>query len=141
MMKCRFLMVIALAALCGSCGKPQGDRVPIYPVHGSVTVNGQPAANAMVVFHSQNPAVRLNPHGRAQADGSFQVSTYELNDGAPAGEYIVTVVWCDPPPPGSSSDAPEGPDKLKGRYVNPRNSKLRVTVQEATNNQPKFELQ
>lgn len=141
----RIVLLMQMAAilavlLCASCAKQQGERVPVYPVRGRVTVNGLPAENAEVGFYPLAEGQRLYPRGRVQADGSFQMSTYELNDGAPPGEYVVTIVWRDPPPPGSASDAPEGPDRLKNRFGNYQTSKLRAQVQAADNEQPPFDL-
>jgi len=65
-----------------------------------------------------------------QADGSFKLSTYGTEDGAPAGEYLVTVVW----PGGVLPDGREEPeDKLLGRYSTAARPAAKVTVREGTN--------
>lgn len=130
----------SLMLVCASCGKKDDGRVPVYPVIGKVFVNGKPAKNAQVFFHPLESGVKLFPHGRVDSDGSFQLSTYELNDGAPAGDYLVTIVWQNPAPPGSAPDAPEGPDRLKGRYADVRKSKLHVHVEEKPNELKPFEI-
>jgi hypothetical protein len=70
-------------------------KVPLYPVSGQVIYQGKPAANAQVVFHDKRPAGELReipiPRARTDAEGKFQLSSYQPNDGAPAGDYAVTV--------------------------------------------------
>ena len=57
---------------------------------------GCPLAGAQVVFHLVNPETKnLTRAGDAvtEGDGTFVLSTYQANDGAPAGEYKVTVFY------------------------------------------------
>ena len=129
--------LLVLAALgCSSAEK----RVPVYPVKGSVKVNGKPAAKAVVVFHplaAADPNVP-NPTGEVADDGTFALGTYSAADGAPAGEYAVTVMW----PTGSSAiggDAAED-DKLGKRYSDPKTSGLKATVAPGPNELTPFLL-
>ena len=72
-------------------------RVPCHPVKGQVTFRDRPAAGALVIFHpvdgSAPPAIPAKPSGRVGDDGSFTLSTYGEGDGAPAGQYRITVQW------------------------------------------------
>lgn len=103
-------------------------------------VKGKPAAGAFVLFIPVNePADSPDPRPRAEAgsDGAFVLNTYEDKDGAPAGEYVVTVTW----PGGVLPDGREEPaDKLLGRYESAAKSKLRATVKEGPNDLPPFQL-
>ncbi|RMG33067.1 MAG: carboxypeptidase regulatory-like domain-containing protein [Planctomycetota bacterium] len=126
--------------MCVACARSVPDRMPTFPVHGRVMVNGEPAQHATVFFHPTDPAIRLFPHGRTDSNGYFELSTYVLNDGAPAGDYTVTITWQDPPPAGSAPDAPEGPDKLHGLFANPRTSTIRVHVAPRDNELKPFQL-
>jgi hypothetical protein len=65
-----------------------------------------------------------------QPDGSFTVSTYGDNDGAPAGDYTVAVTWEDPE---SKSD------RFNGRY-GPGTSQLAATIKDGANELPPIEL-
>lgn len=106
----------------------------MYPVQGELLVDGEPAEGALVIFHpvSSSEPKTTNPNGRVQPDGSFHVTTYESDDGAPAGQYVVTVFW--PEPPKSPVDHPAmGPDRLKGRFTDPEASNIRITVSEGEN--------
>ena len=113
--------VLALGAGCGS------DKPTPYPVSGKVTVAGKDADGALVRLHpvdGDGPnAVR--PLGYVQSDGTFQLTSYKENDGSPAGRYKVTVVWR---PKKKSTTEPDGPDRLQGRYADPKASKIEVTV-------------
>ncbi len=97
-------------------------------------VQDRPAGHALIVFHPiHNPdAASAKPSAVASADGSFQLGTYERGDGAPAGEYRITVRW-----PGEVAgpmpDLDLAPDRLRGRYANPHTSELRVRVEEKEN--------
>src|SRR5262245_40395178 len=96
----RAALVTTCCLLCcllvGCSGQPNSaSRVPVYPVEGKVIVGDRLAGNSRVVFYPVNKgnAVELCPVANTRADGTFQLMTYKFGDGAPAGEYIVTVVW------------------------------------------------
>ena len=68
------------------------------------------------------------PFARVSEDGTFAVTTYDTGDGAPAGEFKVTVYWpADPDARGPS------PDRLKGRYRDPESTALVATFVEGEN--------
>ena len=71
-----------------------GERKATYPVKGVVYLDGTPAVGAWVMF-STKPAEGKKPAFVADAftegDGSFVLSTYGAFDGAPVGEYLVSV--------------------------------------------------
>ena len=84
----------------------------------------------------------LRPRAKTDAQGKFVLWTYERGDGAPAGEYDVTVVWRgkltgDDVHP---DEADAGPDKLKGRYAEPAKSGLTATIASGKNELPAFQL-
>jgi hypothetical protein len=85
------------------------------------------------------------PRGRADRDGHFTLTTYEFGDGAPAGEYVVTIIWRAPLPGASPHDevleyAAGGPDQLEGRYADPATSPLRVTIKPESNELAPFDV-
>ncbi len=109
-------VVSVLLASCGGSGRP-----PVYPVSGSLKVKGAPATGAFVVFHPRGEQDRraLKPHGRVGLDGTFRLTTFDTNDGAPEGEYAVTVVWPAEAGPHSPDPGETGPDRLGGRFADP----------------------
>jgi hypothetical protein len=118
-------LVVQSLALFGCAG----GRQPVYPVHGKVVDSrNRPATGALVIFNriGEIGAGSLKPVGRVEEDGEFRLTTYTEEDGAPAGEYAVTILW---PAPRKGPFVPEGPDQLKGSYADPKNPKFRFTVQ------------
>lgn len=122
-------------ACCGSCAKKDA-RVPVYPVRGQVLVGDKPAPKAFVVLHPADDQDQqaLRPYGHTAEDGSFKLTTFEPDDGAPAGEYRVTVVWLAP---GGGEDPP---DLLKGRYRDPAATPLKVTIRQDATELAPFKL-
>ena len=130
--------VMALLALtCGSCA----NKNNIYPVSGKVTYRGSPASGATVFFRRPGGDA-MNDHmkmGIVQEDGSFELVCGSLGKGAPPGEYDVLIEWKRVT--GQRKGRPQhGPDKLKGRYADPKRPLLHVTVEAKPTKLPPFEL-
>jgi hypothetical protein len=134
------LLSIALVVAAGCSSGPKEDRKPVFPTRGQLFVKDRPAAGAFVLFIPVNePPEPKDPRPRAEVekDGSFALSTYGDKDGAPAGDYVVTVTWKG----GVLPDGQEEPeDKLFGRYATRTTSKLRATVKEGPNELPPFKI-
>lgn len=85
----------------------------------------------MVTLHPKgNDDIKAHrPSGLTGDDGTFTLMTGN-ETGAPPGEYIVTVVWPQPPAKKKviGTEMPEPVDQLQGRYADPKTSKLSVTV-------------
>jgi hypothetical protein len=91
------------------------------------------------------PAPFPKPHARIAADGTFQLSTYREHDGAPLGEYTVTVSWRAPANKQIADDVKEedwdqGREQLPTRYQDPQKSGLRITIQPGQNELPSLRL-
>lgn len=129
-------VVIAVSAVlfCG-CGKKADGRLKSYPVHGRVTVDGQPTAGVYVFLNpaAQPPTHGIFPNAITSARGEYWISTYDAEDGAPVGEYVVTAKW----PRGEGLQVhSESPDRLKGRYSDPAKSAIRISVKESRRSEP-----
>lgn len=92
-----------LCLLSASCQQhvnaptPQNPKTTT-PVHGTVTVDGEPGWGVRVTLNPTAGMDAANPtvsYGEADRDGKFQISTYGGNDGAPPGEYMLTFQWFD----------------------------------------------
>jgi hypothetical protein len=83
--------------------------------------------------------LEVAPMAYVKADGSFTVGTFAPEDGAPAGEYRVTVIWL---PPDARERIVGGrfPNKLPDSYSDPRTSGLRARVSEQPNDWQAFHL-
>jgi hypothetical protein len=124
--------VLALAILVSACG---GGRKPVFPVHGVVhDANQKPAVGALLLFNPVTPDPKdpARPVGRVGEDGKFTLTTYKEGDGAPVGEYVITITWETPK---KTPFDTEGKDQLGGRYANPERSKLRFTVEKKPDNE------
>ena len=136
----RGLFVTALAALVvvlAGCGKK--GWVETYPVKGTVRVDGKPANGATVSFYPKEIVgdKPYHPSGQTNENGEFNLSTFVTDDGAPAGEYDVTITW--PVRYNPISTLWEG-DKLNGQYANKEKTTLRVKVEKQPQQLPPFEL-
>jgi hypothetical protein len=126
----QFCLVLLAAGIALSAGCSDGDptRVPVHPVLGAIQFRGQPTNGAFVTLHPTNGASVDAPYPRASvtADGSFTLTTYDGNDGAPAGDYVLTVQWYRPVKQGG--DWVGGPNVLPKKYASPQTSEVRITV-------------
>lgn len=136
-MKRRFpLLALAACLVCTGCGS-EDWQAETHPAHGRVTVNGEPPAGAVIELHATGEAADVRnsrPWAIVEADGSYTLSTYEAADGAPAGNYAVTIKW----PPDVSQ--PSLADRLNYAYVHPDRSQWNVTVTEGENELPPIEI-
>jgi len=121
----------------------------IHPVRGKVLFRNQPVEHAWVVFYPQGGSEqmqKMRPSGRSGPDGSFTLTSYKEEDGAPAGEYKVTVEWPseDPNDPSDPDDPegqiPRGPDRFGGRYADPATTPLKATIVQGNNELKPFQL-
>jgi len=135
------LLVLFCSWACFGCGSAD-ERKPVFPVRGSVLVAGKPAVKALVVFHPLNDSgsKTLRPSGEVAADGTFSLSTYTTGDGAPSGQYAVTVLWLAGSSP-IGGDAESGEDRLGNRYSDPKTTTLRARVDEGPTEIKPFILQ
>lgn len=159
-----FLAVSAMAvASLPGCGKK--ISIDTVPVTGTVTLDGQPLADALVTLNPLNPDGKA-ASGRTDAGGQFQVSTFvtaaESKKGALAGDYAVTVsrppVGTLKPPAGDPSSmskeqlmqlsgrggagaAPPQPAvQVPPRYADPKQSGLKATITSGNNPPLQFPL-
>src|SRR5689334_14711116 len=116
------LTLLGLTVLCSSCSKGPKQK-PVFPVQGKVLFKGKPIAPAVVVFHSKNPGQTEHPVGKSRQDGVYKLSTYSDKDGAPVGEYAVTVTW-SPLVTSPDGESEAGPNRLPPRYEKPESSGL-----------------
>jgi hypothetical protein len=150
-LSCRQFDVKRVGCLCagillvavGGCGGD--DRVKLYPATGSVMVKGQPAEGVEVVLFPVDESLRGAgkplPTGTTGPDGKFSLTSYEPRDGAPAGEYQVTIVWpeegkIDP----NNPETPPARDRLGDRYAAPGQSGLTATIDAGPTELKPFEL-
>jgi hypothetical protein len=135
------LPAIVTVAL-SSCGRD--GRVPVHPVRGQILFDGRPTPNALVVFHPVSEHVRDVPQPSAKVgdDGAFTLTTFAGKDGAPEGEYKVTVQWLATTAPKTAREGDNYPvvNRLPPRYGDPRATPLTARVNRGDNDIPAFRL-
>lgn len=133
----RFLAAGALVVLVSSCSQ-KGPR--LYPVTGSVRINGEPAKDVNVMFTPVTPlegvTEPLSPAAVTGEDGGFRLMSFKPGDGAPAGEYQVTISY----PMSRFNKHLNGIDRLRGKFANPKTSGLTAKVEPGKNDLPPFDL-
>ena len=143
---------VVLAAGCSG-----SDRPATVPVSGTVTLNGQPVADAQVSFMTDG-APRA-AFGTTDAEGKFRLTTFEENDGAMVGKHTVTI--SNAAAVGGEGMSPEDPSAAYGeamqaaasgtpasggeggipvKYANPKTSGLEREVTQGGPNEFDFEL-
>ena len=134
-------LALAVVSLFSSCNS--GPR--FYPVRGHVFVNGKPAEGVLVIFHPDGPdGCAVQPSGHVRADGSYELRTFLVKervtkDGAIAGSYRVTCTWY-PEDLQKYLGNEHLPDKLRGKYADPKTTSLTAEVAEGPTEVPPFQL-
>jgi hypothetical protein len=135
------LCLLPLAAVSCSSGEA------LYPVQGTVLHKTKPLSGAEVRFHPPSASHDLVdwPAGKTHEDGTFTLSTGG-KEGAPAGEYKVTIVCLETPQftPGKGVDLStagrEPKDRLHGAYADPGKTRLTASVKAGVNQLEPFQL-
>lgn len=125
------LVVLVLFASVGCGGGPVETRKPTMKARCTVRLeDGTVPKDAIVIFHPQEEGgfSPYRPRGKVQANGETLLTTYTLNDGIPAGEYIVTVVWPVQQEGKRRENADDDVDQLDDRYSQPSSSPLKRTI-------------
>jgi len=116
---------VALALAVVATAACVGRKFPkVYPVKGKILVNGAPAKECQISFHRASggdPAFPVTPNGLTDENGEFQLTSFHANDGAPEGEYVVTIEWRERS--GLAKADFDGPDQLGGAYANVQKNK------------------
>jgi len=110
-------------------------KVPTHSVEGKLTFDGRPFAGATITFHRFNKTTERFAsvcNGRSDEKGRFRMTTYFRFDGAPAGEFAVTVVKTV----AVDDEGDPVKNQLPERYGTPGKSPLKVTIKEGTNDIP-----
>jgi len=126
------------------------SRLATNPATGKVMFKkNTPAVDALVVFHPSSPGFEKEidskkPFARVKEDGTFTLTTYEDGDGAPTGEYGVTIDWRVKGKESKFAMNTEGGNgtksMLSSKYGNPQQPFIKVTVKKGEPNQFTFDV-
>lgn len=133
------ITLVALAGLVAGCGD---NKVTTYPVSGQVLYNGQPLKGVAIAFHAVDPKndIGYPPHADTDSEGKFLLAGHLTDDGAPAGEFVVTVAFV----PKSADEGSDQVQKLAfqvpAKYQRKETSDIKVTVKPQPNTLEPFQL-
>ena len=133
------LSTVWAAFAAAGCSKDDG-RIPVYPVKGKVSVLGQVPEGALVVLYPTPGATNLEirPSGKVKQDGSFELTTYEADDGAPVGDYTATIQWNKLVKRGPDTVA--GPNAVPPKFGSPDTSPWKIKVGAAPTDLTEFSV-
>jgi hypothetical protein len=121
--------MILFCGLLPGCGDDGPLRKETFPVSGQVVIDGQPPSSPVQIMCHPVGGMDQQQRTISQSvtgdEGRFSISTYETGDGAPAGEYVLTFEWGQM---NLFSMQYGGPDKLNGRYADPKTSQIKFSV-------------
>jgi hypothetical protein len=134
---------ICLAALLGGCG----SGVKLSPVTGTVKYKGSTVEGAVVAFRSEEKKAKTIATGTTDAQGRFELTTYQAGKGAAVGKYKVTVTKFTTPGSGGgggTSDmkaaftqkTPVERNELPTKYADPARTPLEFPVAAGKNDIP-----
>ncbi len=141
-------LFVATPMLCllmlPGCGGHEG----LAPVSGTVTYKGKPVTSGEVSFVPETTGAR-GALGTLDAQGNYELGTFDPGDGAYVGTHRVTVVSVGPDKPvPAKKKGKMMEDEMQGsgdpliprRYFSPATSDLKAEVVEGKNNVINFDL-
>jgi len=124
------------------CGEESSFKstVPVFPASGKIIHLSKPLAGVILIFHSTDVNQKIKSQATTDNDGKFVATTFKTADGAPEGDYTITLTVPSNESDSAREDAAtegqfrkEGPVRFPSKYQNPATSPLKVKV---TKNQP-----
>ena len=132
-----FMIAFAVTHCLGCSNKPDW-HADTFPVTGTVTINGSPPLNAFLVLHTTDGS-RLDSRGTTPTaivdeKGDYSFTTYQKSDGAPVGQFALTLHWP------MSLTSPDAIDRLGEKYADPAKPLMNVDVIRGKNVIPPIDL-
>ena len=138
--RCFTFALVAVSVLAAAgCSAEKGPECS--PVRGQVSWKGKPLAEAVVVLHPVAGDVEGNqkPMATTKPDGTFELTTFKASDGAPPGDYAITVEL-RALQTGGEEPTRTGPNTLPPKYAKPATSGFKYTVVAGENQIPPIDL-
>jgi len=138
----KFGAFVVAALLLSAFGCSAADnRLTVFPAKGKLSLSDKAIKGAWIVLHPKDGDLRspdgkaICPHGRIRSDGTFELTSYETNDGAPAGQYAVTLEFRKVVKYSNGAWGP-GPNLVPKQYTKPSTSPLVVQIAKGPNELP-----
>ncbi|KAA0134236.1 hypothetical protein FYZ48_21885 [Gimesia chilikensis] len=152
---CCVLISSIVSVFFTGCGGGTDDERPARTsVSGTVTYNGTPVEGASIAFVPVDQSNGRNANGLSNAEGLFQMGTFEGTDGVVPGDYQVMITKFetaetsealpedDPNYDPNPKPQPPPENLLPEKYASAENSGLTVTVEDGNEiTDLKFDLQ
>ncbi len=120
---CCCLTILTMTLTVAGCSSSAPDMPKLGKVRGTVTLDGNPLANASVAFASANGQVAM---GTTDSAGRYELTFKDADKGAELGPNKVSITTILDAPP-----APNYKDPIPEKYNT--NSQLSVDVQPGDN--------
>jgi len=132
------LCVLLLCFLCGCSEVEDTIARPVYQVTGTALFNGKPIQDGVIRLHpveepEDGKQVTI-PRGVVNENGEYTITTYHTNDGAPSGEYRISVSWVGPLDGIDEDEEDRLPELIPAKYRRPETSKLVFFVSDVIDN-------
>ncbi|MCH9653363.1 MAG: carboxypeptidase regulatory-like domain-containing protein [Planctomycetes bacterium] len=144
MLQYRILLGCFVICLVGCGGGSTEPTLEVFPVNGTVTVDGEALQSVTVFFDPQEGTKGTGGGGVTDASGNFTILYRDDRQGVPQGNYKVLfsrLVQPDGSPiPQDATAADVGAvNSLPAKYNDPANTPVSAVIK-ATNEPFKFEL-
>jgi hypothetical protein len=139
-LRCLAAVLLVTFACAFAAGCSSNTHTPVYPVQGQILLNGKPLSEAIVTFHPQGnaPAEPL-PSAHTDAEGRFKLTSFATGDGAPEGNYAISLV-CFRTHPIRKGFEGDATNIVPARYANASTSRLTATVVRGPNELPPLQV-
>jgi hypothetical protein len=138
-------MLWMMLMLISGCGGPEGGEVlSTVTASGTLSVKGQPLEFHQVILSAEG---KRSAVGISDKDGKFVLGTNKEGDGAPPGDYSVSVLYVGPPSTNPNdginefSTPPPPKFKVNRKYNDPKVSGLTATIPTSGTSELKIDLQ
>jgi hypothetical protein len=138
----RVWFLVTAGGMCTLAAGCSGSKqTPVYPVRGQVLLNGKPLSQAIVTFHHQGSGPDAPaPSAQTDSEGRYTLTSYQNGDGAPEGEYAVSLVCFRTRELRKGSDEDTARNIVPARYANAATSRLTAKVAAGKNELPPLQV-
>lgn len=134
--------VMLLAGTAAVLQAKSSDYSPsLQRAKGTVTLDGKPMDGAQVVLYRADANAKtfgLPSRAVVDEDGRFELGTVRAHDGAPVGNYVVTIVWTKPIITNGRKEI--SPNLAPEKYASRDTTDLKVTITKGVNDISAFHL-
>jgi len=140
---------LALCFMLTGCGGEVAERpnqdITLFPITGTVTVNGTPAKGVSIGFQPPKGSKGVGGACISDDNGKFTVICSNGHEGLPVGNYYVVLTWLtsdkgEPIPEGAMAADYNAKNSLPDRFGSIDESPFNVTVAEGDNDPVTLDL-